>query len=93
MIENITIIGNVVGEVPIRVGSHEGGSQKVFPTDGDHTSMGTSTNVKISSLSFLHSFLLVFLNFPDLSLSSCFLNFPDQYHQKIFPWEHENVEI
>jgi hypothetical protein len=22
-----------------------------------------------------------------------FLNFPDQSHQKIFPWEHENVEI
>ncbi len=42
MIIDITIISNVVGEVPIRVGSpeggsHEGGSQKVFPTDGWRT--------------------------------------------------------
>jgi len=44
-----------------------------FSTDGEHMSMGTSMYVMISSFSFLHSFLLVFLNFPDLSLSSlCF---------------------
>ncbi len=43
----------VVGEVPIRVGFSEGGSHKsgmlrAFLTDGEHTSMGTSTYVKIS---------------------------------------------
>ncbi len=68
----------VVGEVPIRVGSpdggsHQGGSLRAFPTDGEHTSMGISTYLTISSLSFLHSFFLVFLNFSDLSLASlCF---------------------
>ncbi len=60
----------VVGEVPIRVGSpegesHEGGSSRAFLTNQEHISMGTSTYVNISSFSFL-----VFLNFPDLSLSS-----------------------
>ncbi len=52
-------------------GSDKGGSPRASPTK--HTSMGTSTSAKISSLSFLHYFLLVFLNFPDLSPSSlCF---------------------
>jgi hypothetical protein len=76
----------VVGKVPIQVdfpegGLHKGGSPRVFPTDGEHMSMGISTNIKISSFSFLHSFLLVFFNFPDLS------------HQKIFSQEHGNVKI
>jgi hypothetical protein len=71
----------VVGEVPIHVGSpeggsHNGGSARPFSTDGEHTSMGTFTYVKkfkIASFPFLYSFLLVFLNFLDLSLSSlCF---------------------
>jgi len=45
-----------------------------FPTYGEHTSMENSMYLKISSFSFLHSFLLLFfLNFPNLSLSSlCF---------------------
>ncbi len=72
---------NVVGEVPIQVDSpegrlYEGSSPRVFPTDREHTSIGTFMYLKISFLSFLHSFLLVFLNFPDLCLSSlCFLFF------------------
>ncbi len=49
---------------------------RAFLTNGEHTHMGTSMDIflqKISSFSFLHSFLLVFFNFPDLSLSSlCF---------------------
>ncbi len=67
----------IVGEVPIQVGSleggsHKGGSPRVFLIDGEHTSMRTSY-VKISSFSFLHSFFLVFLNFPNLSpYSLCF---------------------
>ncbi len=89
----------VVREVPIRVGfpeggSHKGGISRMFSTDGEHTSMGTSTYIKISSSFFLHSFLLVFLNFLNLSLSfKCFLNFLNSSHQKIFSWEHGNVKI
>jgi hypothetical protein len=61
-------------EVPIRVGSpqggsHEGGSPSKFLTNGEHMSMGTSTYVvknklitkKICCFSFIYSFLLVFL--------------------------------
>ncbi len=87
----------VLGEVPIREGSpeggsHQGGSLRAFPTNGEHMSMGISMYLTISSFSFLHSFLLVFLNFPDLSLSSlCFWIFVT--HQKIFPWEYGNIEI
>jgi len=51
--------------VPMQVGSpegglHEGGSPRVFPTNGEHMSMGTSAYMEISSFSFHHSFLLVF---------------------------------
>jgi hypothetical protein len=74
----------VVGEVPMQVGSPQGVSNecdsprvfltngehtsigtcpRVFLTNGEHTSIGTSSTYvkKISSFSFLHSFLPVFL--------------------------------
>ncbi len=74
----------VVGEVPIRVrspegGLHEGNSLSVFPTDGEHMSeygnLHVSSYIKKKSLLFLSSIFsfLFFKNFPDLSLSSlCF---------------------
>ncbi len=85
----------------LRVGSpegglHQGGSLRVFSIDGEHTSMGTSMYVKKLFFFFppLFPSSFFFLKFPDLSLSSfVFLNFPDPSHQKIFPWEHGNVEI
>ncbi len=67
-------------------GAREGGSPRVFLTDGEHTSMG-SWNLHFGgkkSLLFVSSILFSFL---------CFLNFPDPSHQKLFPWEHWNVEI
>jgi hypothetical protein len=52
-------------EVPIHMGSPEERSHEGpigFPTHGELMSMGTSTYVKVSSFSFLHSFLLVFFS-------------------------------
>ncbi len=72
-----------VGEVPIQVGSpegglHNGGSLRVFPNNEEHMmSMGTSTYDK-KSLLFLSSILsfLFFLTFLICPLfSSCFLIF------------------
>jgi len=56
-----------VGEVPIQVGSleggsHEGNSPRAFSTNGKHMNMGSSTYVKIFFFS-LHFFLLVFYEF------------------------------
>ncbi len=75
-------------------GSHEGSSPRAFLTDGEHTSMGTSTYLKISSFSFLHSFLLVFLNFPDMSLFLCFESFLIHIIKKnlsMGTWERRNI--
>ncbi len=80
----------VVREVPIRGVAPldpEGGSHEGVPNKWKtHTSMGT-TSVYLTKqyhllfLSSILSFLFV-LNFPDLC-----------HHQKIFPWEHGNIEI
>jgi len=63
-------------------GSHKGGNMRAFPTGGEHTSTGNlqvcfQKNLKkTSSFPFLHSLLLVFFYFRDLSLSYlCFLIF------------------
>jgi hypothetical protein len=58
----------VVGEVPIRVGSpdggsHQGGSLRAFPTDGEHTSMGISTYLTNLFFFFPPFFLSCFFEF------------------------------
>ncbi len=88
---------NVVGEVPIWVGSpaggsHKGGSPRAFPTDGEHTSMGTSTYVKVSSFSFIHSFLLVFKKIILICpIPPCVFEFLLSVPSKNFLWEHRNI--
>jgi hypothetical protein len=98
--------GYVVGEVPTRVGSPEGGSHKggnmrAFPTGGEHTSTG---NLKVC-FKFLF-FLNFFFSFPPF-FPSCFFkfswsvpfllvffNFPDPSHQKnlfMGTWERTNI--
>ncbi len=70
------------GRFPHKVGSpegglHESGSLRVFPTDGEHTSMGTSTYLKQNNLIFF---------FPPFFPSCFFLNFPDLYLSSLYFW-------
>ncbi len=64
----------VVREIPIHLGSLEGGSHKapsVFPPQREHMCTGTSKYVTVSSFSFPHSFLLVFFNFLICTFPPC----------------------
>ncbi len=62
------------------VGSAEGDSLRPFSTDGEHTSMGTSTYIKISFFLFPPFFPAFFSEFSSL----CFLILLNPSHQKQF---------
>ncbi len=65
---------------------------RAFLADGEQTSVGTSTSVKISSFSFLRSFFFFFFVFScSVPFLLVFLNYPDQSHQEIFSGEHRNI--
>ncbi len=91
---------DVVREVPIWVGSPDRGSHKGGSLGHPQPMANTRvwepphTQRSLSSLSFLHHFLLVFLNFPDLSPSSlCFWIFlicPIK-NCSMRTWEHRNI--
>ncbi len=71
--------------------SFKGNSMTVFLTNGEHMNIGTSMYIKIFYFYYLHYLFLFFWIFMICPFLLVFLNFPDISHQKIFSWERRNI--